>query len=116
MKHNLHSSKNFHPSCWQHFQFSANITDSSFSQLFVADKMFGLRVSPQEEMLGADYCTHGIPLRFQPEEEKPRSMRLSKISKKSNATKKNKSISASHMPDILEDISTSERSAQNFDQ
>ena len=29
-------------------------------QLFVADKLFGLRLSQEEEELGADLCEHGI--------------------------------------------------------
>ena len=28
--------------------------------MLIADKIFGLRVTPFEELLGADYCEHGI--------------------------------------------------------
>ena len=70
-------------------------------------------MSPQDEMLGADFCTHGIPLRLQPEEEKPELMKLSEVSKISNAAKKDTLVSVNHEPDILEDISTGQRSAQN---
>ena len=28
-------------------------------QLFVTDKIFGLRISLEEEILGADFCEHG---------------------------------------------------------
>ena len=73
-------------------------------------------MSLQDEMLGADFCTRGIQLRLEPEEEKPKSMKLSEVSKKSNAAKKDILVSVNHKPDILEDISTSERSAHNFDQ
>eukprot|EP00794_Sanderia_malayensis_P012874 gene12874-14199_t len=38
-------------------------------ELFIADKLFGLRVTLEEEMLGADYCEHGILPRSTPESE-----------------------------------------------